>query len=229
MSSVAVVGLQPVTAGLDVLWPMMGGRQSMATVEQHVREIAERVAADLGLEVVDVELRGTGGKSRMLRVFIDKAVPNAEFQVPSAAPGGGSGQRETQNAKPGAEQSGVTHNDCVAFSHELGTILDAEDAVPGAGYTLEISSPGLDRKLARPADFERFAGKLVRLTTREPITGRRNFQGRLQGLQEGKVQLRLEEGKGKNARGKRHLPEAPALEVAIELGNIEKANLVPEW
>ena len=199
-----------------MVWPSMDGRQPMGTVEQHVREIAERVAADLGLEVVDVELRGTGGKSRMLRVFIDKAVPSPEFQV--ASPAGSA-----------AEQSGVTHDDCVVFSREFGTIIDAEDAVPGASYTLEVSSPGLDRKLVRPADFERFAGKLVRLTTREPIAGRRNFQGRLRGLQDGKVELTLEEGRGKSAKGKKHLPEAPEPNAVIELANVEKANLVPEW
>ena len=201
----------------------------MGTVEQHVREIAERVARDLGLEVVDVELRGTGGKSRMLRVFIDKAAPSPEFQVASPSGSGDSGQRETRDAKLGAEQSGVTHDDCVGFSQEFGTILDAEDAVPGSSYTLEVSSPGLDRKLVKAADFERFAGKLVRVTTHEPIAGRRNFQGRLRGLQDGKVELTLEEGRGKSAKGKKHLPEAPQPNAVIELANVEKANLVPEW
>ena len=212
-----------------MVWPSMDGRKPMGTVEQHVWEIAERVARDLGLEVVDVELRGTGGKSRMLRVFIDRAVPNPEFHVASPAGNGDSDQGETRNAKLGAEQSGVTHDDCVAFSQEFGTILDAEDAVPGSSYTLEVSSPGLDRKLVKPADFERFAGKLVRLTTHEPIAGRRNFQGRLRGLRDGKVELTLEEGRGKSAKGKKHLPEAPEPKAVIELANVEKANLVPEW
>jgi ribosome maturation factor RimP len=197
-------------------------------VEIRVREIAERVAADLGLEVVDVELRGTGGKSRMLRVYIDKAVSSSELRVPSSPSSDGLFDLETRNTKLETEQSGVTHEDCVAFSNEFGTILDAEDAIPGGGYTLEVSSPGLDRKLVKPADFKRFAGKLIRLTTRDPIGGRRNFQGRLEGLQDGKVALRLEEGK-KKAKGKKPEPEMPAPGIAIELANVERANLVPEW
>src|ERR1700740_2200257 len=63
--------------------------------------------------------------------------------------------------KPG----GVTHADCEAGSRELGTILDGEDAVPGGGYTLEVSSPGLDRKLTRAEHFERFVGSRVKLVT----------------------------------------------------------------
>ena len=89
----------------------------MAFDVDQVREIAERVAASSGLEVVEVELRG-GGKARMLRIVIDK---------------------------PG----GVTHEDCASLSREVGTILDVEDAIPGSSYVLEVSSPGLDRKLIR--------------------------------------------------------------------------------
>src|SRR5580704_16271080 len=66
--------------------------------------------------------------------------------------------------KPG----GVTHEDCSNFSREAGTIFDVEDAVPGSSYVLEVSSPGLDRKLSRPEDFQRFTGNLVKLTTRDP-------------------------------------------------------------
>src|SRR6516225_11951298 len=99
-----------------------------------IRAIAERVAASLGLEVVEIEMRG-GGKSRMLRISIDK---------------------------PG----GVTHENCADLSREVGTIIDVEDAVPGGSYVLEVSSPGLDRKLSRPADYQRFIGSRVKLTTR---------------------------------------------------------------
>src|SRR5256885_7900 len=116
-----------------------------------VRQTVERVAASSGLEVVEVEFRG-GGKSRMLRIFIDK---------------------------PG----GVTHQDCADLSRELGTILDVEEAIPGRSYVLEVSSPGLDRALRRPADFERFVGSRVKLTTREPIAGNRFFEGRLETFQ----------------------------------------------
>ncbi len=151
-----------------------------------IKEITERVAADSGLEVVEVELRG-GGKARMLRITIDKP-------------------------------EGVTHEDCANLSREVGTILDVEDAVPGAGYTLEVSSPGLDRKLQKVADYQRFTGSLVRLTTREPIDGQKSFEGRLESLNDGRITLEIP-AKKKN----------PARKMEIELANIEKANLVPEF
>jgi ribosome maturation factor RimP len=205
----------------------------MNDVERHVREIAERVAADLGLEVIDVELHGVSGKSRMLRVFLDKDKAGSSFEsrVPSGDTAESSNELETRNTKLETQQGGVTHEDCVAFSNEFGTILDAEDGIPGSAYTLEVSSPGLDRKLVKAADYQRFRGQLVRLTTREPIEGRRNFQGRLQGLEDGRVALTLEQGKGKKVKGKRAEPflEPAAQSVTIELANVEKANLVPEW
>jgi len=164
----------------------------MAIDLEHVRAAAQRVTASSGLELVDVEFRGAGGKARMLRVFIDK---------------------------PG----GVTHADCEAVSRELGTILDAEDAVPGGSYTLEVSSPGLDRKLTRAEDFARVVGSRVKLTTRVPVAGNRYFEGRLESFHEGTlvlVQLPV--------RAKRGKPEQPARPVEIAYSNVEKANLVPE-
>jgi ribosome maturation factor RimP len=167
----------------------------MALDMEHVRGVVDRVATSRGLEVVDVEFRG-GGKSRMLRVFIDK---------------------------PG----GVTHEDCANVSYEVGTILDVEDAVPGGSYLLEISSPGLDRKLVRPGDYERFAGSLVKVTTREPVDGNRHFQGRLEGFQGGRLTLDLDASGKKSKKGQQ--PEAPTpRRIDIELGNVERANLVPE-
>lgn len=76
--------------------------------------------------------------------------------------------------KPG----GVTHEDCSRVSHHVGTILDVEDFVSSA-YTLEVSSPGLERGLYKPADYERFAGRDAKLKTREAINGQRNFRGRI--------------------------------------------------
>lgn len=159
----------------------------MSRVEiERIREIAERVAASSGLELVDVEFRG-GGKARMLRIVIDK---------------------------PG----GVTHEDCATLSREVGTILDVEDVVPGSSYTLEVSSPGLDRKLTKAADYERFTGSRVRLVTREPVEGKHEFDGRLEKFNDGRLTLELP------ARKKQ-----PASKVEIELGNVEKAHLVPEF
>src|SRR6266702_2378983 len=71
--------------------------------------------------------------------------------------------------------AGVTHADCELISQQVGTILDVEEVVPGGRYTLEISSPGLERKLSKPQDFLRFQGKKSKITLREPIDGRRNW------------------------------------------------------
>jgi len=171
----------------------------MAADLEHIRGVIGRVAADLGLEVVEMDLRG-GGKSRMLRVVIDRL--------------------------PG----GVTHEDCANLSREAGTILDVEDAVPGGSYTLEVSSPGLDRKLAKAADFERFTGSRVKLVTREPIAGNRFFEGRLERFADGRlvVDTAPVSKKKKGAPPRAAVPHDPQL-VEIELGNVERANLVPEF
>jgi ribosome maturation factor RimP len=161
----------------------------MGLVEDRVREIAERVAASSGFEVVEVDLRG-GGKSRVLRVFLDKP-------------------------------EGITHEDCANFSREFGAILDVEDVVPGASYVLEVSSPGLDRKLTRAKDYERFVGSRVKLMTREPVAGNRHFEGRLESFQEGRLTLDVSRAKKKQQPG-------PLQKIEIELANVEKANLVPE-
>ena len=119
--------------------------------------------------------------------------------------------------------SGVTHEDCVSLSREVGTILDVEDAVPGGSYTLEVSSPGLDRKLTRAKDFERFAGSRVKLMTRQPVNGNRHFEGRLESFHEGRLTLDLTPVR------KKPRPDEIALQkLEIDLGNVEKANLVPE-
>jgi ribosome maturation factor RimP len=163
----------------------------MAFDEEQVRGIADRVAASSGLEVVEIEFRGSG-KTRMLRVFLDKP-------------------------------EGVTHQDCAKFSREFGTILDVEDAVPGGTYVLEVSSPGLDRKLNRAADYERFTGSKVKLMTREPVGGNRHFEGRLESFRDGRLTLDVSQ-----ARKKRRPSDDPAQKLEIELANVEKANLVPE-
>src|SRR6059036_3661078 len=158
----------------------------MAFEAERVREIAERVAASSGLEVVEVELRG-GGKSRMLRIVIDKP-------------------------------AGVTHEDCANVSREVGTILEVEDAMPGGSYLLEVSSPGLDRKLVRPADYERFTGSRVKLTTHQPINGNRHFEGRLESFHEGRLILDLSATRKKKMR----LAADAARKIEIELGNVDK-------
>ncbi len=120
--------------------------------------------------------------------------------------------------KPG----GVTHDDCARLSREVSTILDVEDPVPGGSYVLEVSSPGLDRKLVRAADYERFTGSRVKLTTRQPINGNRHFEGRLERFQQGRLTLDVSPARKKARTG---LPEQ---KLEIDLANVEKANLVPE-
>ncbi len=123
--------------------------------------------------------------------------------------------------KPG----GVTHEDCANFSREAGTIFDVEDAVPGGEYTLEVSSLGLDRKLSKAEDFQRFVGSLVKLTTRDPVNGNRHFEGRLKSFADGRLNLDLTPRK----KSKKHEEVSPGTEVEIALSNVEKANLVPEF
>ncbi|HEX8653552.1 MAG TPA: ribosome maturation factor RimP [Pyrinomonadaceae bacterium] len=81
---------------------------------------------------------------------------------------------------------GVTHEDCSVVSLHLGTILDVEDFIHSA-YTLEVSSPGLERGLYKREDYERFAGRPARMKTRTPINGQRNFRGRIIGLEDESV------------------------------------------
>ena len=118
---------------------------------------------------------------------------------------------------------GVTHEDCANVSRDLSTVLDVEDAVPGGAYTLEVSSPGLDRRLMKPEDFMRFAGSRVKLMTREPVNGNRHFEGRLESFNEGKLTLETIA-----ARKPKPGHAQPGTKVEIDLANIEKANLVPE-
>lgn len=118
---------------------------------------------------------------------------------------------------------GVTHEDCANLSRQVSTILDVEDAVPGGSYMLEVSSPGLDRNLTTPRDFERFTGGRIKLTTREPIEGNRVFEGRLESFSEGRLTLDTADARRKNR------PKGQAgRKMEIELSNVEKANLVPE-
>jgi ribosome maturation factor RimP len=110
--------------------------------------------------------------------------------------------------KPG----GISHRDCEAVSEQLGVLLDVEDLVPGPRYILEISSPGLDRKLTKAPDFERFAGRLARISTAEPVENSTFFEGRLAGYSNGLVKLDV---KGRI--------------IELPLAGIRKANLVVEW
>lgn len=181
----------------------------MALDVDRVREIAERIAASSGLEIVDIEFLG-GGKARMLRVFLDK-------------PGAFTDSSGTMRG-PGPMPQGVTHEDCANFSREFGTILDVEDVMPGS-YTLEVSSPGLDRKLVKAADFARFTGSRVKLMTRQPVNNNRNFEGRLESFIDGRLTLDLNVASHKS---RKKMGAAAGQKIEIDFANVEKANLVPE-
>ena len=163
---------------------------------EKVREAAERVARSEGLEVVDVEWKI--GKQRFLRVYIDR--------VPPAVPVEGAEGHVAPDPFPK-----ISHADCERVSQQLSVILDVDELIPGPGYILEVSSPGLDRKLIKPGDYERFAGRLARIWLNEPVENQKYFEGRLAGYADGTVKLAL---KGR--------------EIAVPYAGIRKANLVVE-
>ncbi len=151
-----------------------------------IREAAERVAQSQGIEVVDVEWMI--GKDRLLRVFLDRP------------------------AGPDNSVGGVSHKECETVSHQLSAILDVEELVPGPSYILEISSPGLDRKLMKPIDYERFVGRRAKIWLNEPVESSKFYEGRLAGYADGIVQVEL---KGRV--------------IALPFAGIRKANLVVEF
>lgn len=141
----------------------------------HVRELAERVARSCGLEIFDVQFRREAS-GWVLRVVIDRAGP-----------------ADTQ-AKPGAPGDSVGVDDCRKVSGDLSALLDVEDAIDRA-YTLEVSSPGLDRPLRNAGDYDRFRGRLAQVVTCEPVEGQTHFRGRLEGVDAGDVVLAFPNGR----------------------------------
>jgi ribosome maturation factor RimP len=215
----------------------MGGRAGeMAAKLDEIRKAADRVAASLGLDVVDIEFTGTA-KSRVLCIYLEKNAAGRKAQEASAIE-----QMSAVAANPGHELSIVvperfvngelnpehlswlTHQDCVEFSRDFGTLLDIEDLIPDGEYTLEASSPGLDRKLSRPEDFERFKGCLAKIQTFEPINNNRHWQGRLTAAGADRITLDLTATR-QNSKSRK----TGVSSVEIAFGNIEKAHLVPEF
>lgn len=191
----------------------------MALNLDQIRTAAQRVAASHDLDVVDLEYRA-GAKPRALCVFIEK---NAEQRaLLASAP-----DNELKNL-PAEQLSGVTHDDCTAFSRDFGTLLDVEELIPGDEYTLEVSSPGLDRKLRTLDDFRRFRGNLVKLQTFQPIAGNRHWQGRLTQVSAGTVTLDLSALKQKG-KTRKAVAKTAQETVEVAFSNIEKANLIPEF
>jgi ribosome maturation factor RimP len=133
------------------------------------------------------------------------------FELVEVEVKGGGGYRLVRIAIDKPE--GITHGDCELVSQQVGTILDVENIVPGGRYTLEVSSPGVERKLLKPRDYERFQGKKARITLRDAVEGRRNWEGTLAGFAEGAVAVETEPGKTRR----------------FPLEQIQKANLKFEW
>jgi ribosome maturation factor RimP len=140
----------------------------LADITSQVEAIASRVAASYGLEIFEVQFRREAS-GMVLRIRIDRP-----------------GSRAT------AEDS-VTVDECARVSRDLSAIFDVDDVVPTA-YTLEISSPGLDRPLRRAEDYTRFAGRRAKLVMREKVDGQGYFKGQLGGLEDGPVRVVLIEG-----------------------------------
>jgi ribosome maturation factor RimP len=203
-----------------------------------IRSAAERVAASHGLDLVDIEFAG-GARDRILRVYLEKNAAERARLKAALANGAGDQPRKTAEGATGGSRSGrdsllaidqlsgVTHEDCAAFSRDFGVLLDVEDLVPGTAYTLEASSPGLDRKLSRPEDFRRFVGCLVKVQTCEPVRNNRHWQGRLTavtGSEAGNTIALDLAAVRQNSKSRK----TGVSQVEIAFDNIEKAHLVPE-
>jgi ribosome maturation factor RimP len=186
---------------------------------EKVRQAAERVARSEGLEIADVEWKV--GKQRFLRVYIDRLPERAA--APDTNDAGTNVAIDSNGAQAGNAAEPplsnpypkITHGDCERVSQQLSVILDVEDLIPGPGYILEVSSPGMDRALKKATDFERFRGRKAKIATTEPVGDAKFFEGRLAGVAPGKVRIELQ---GKQAKV-----------VEIPLDAIRKANLVVEF
>jgi len=118
---------------------------------------------------------------------------------------------------------GVSHADCEFMSQQVGTILDMEDVIPGGRYTLEVSSPGVERKLSKPQDFARFVGQKVKVVLRQPVAEQRHWVGILKGLAQDGSSEQTSSGHTIT------LEPAPGKQIEIPLDQVEKANLKFEW
>jgi len=159
--------------------PAAGGNVAPVPEEElaRLRAAAARIAASYGLEIFDVQFRRES-IGWVLRVIVDRSAPAG-----SSRPAGSSA-----SASPVDEA--VSIDDCRRVSEDLSALLDVEDDLTAGiarNYTLEVSSPGLDRPLRGEADYRRFTGRLAKIVTREPVDGQSHFAGRLSGIDDGVV------------------------------------------
>ncbi len=174
----------------------------MAVALDTFRAAAQRDAASHGLDVVEIEYV-SAAKQKALRVFVEKNAAE-RARLAEAAKVAGAENAAEEGLIPAAVATGavtmdqlawVTHQDCEEFSVDFGTLVDVEDLVPGAEYTLEVSSPGLERKLFHRADYERFRGSLVKIQTFQPVEANRHWHGRL--TEVGEKAIVLDHGRNK--------------------------------
>ena len=149
------------------------------------------------------------GDTAALRALLEPAVESLGFELVDVERSGSGGHALLRLYID--SRGGVTVDDCAEVSHQVSAILDVEDPVPGQ-YTLEVSSPGLDRPLVKRRDFERFLGETIKVRMSKPIDGRRNFIGQL---------TRME--------GESVILESGADSFSLPLDGIEKARLVPRY
>jgi ribosome maturation factor RimP len=166
-----------------------------ASVVEQVRTIAARIAGSYGLEIFDVQYRREG-PGMVLRIQIDR-------------PGSGATAEES-----------VSVEDCARVSRDVSAVLDVEDVIPAA-YTLEVSSPGLDRPLRGPAEYNRFTGRRAKLVMREAVDGQMFFKGRLAGTEDGP--------KGDGAPAVVMIVTDDGRTHRVPLGAITRANLEVEF
>ena len=197
----------------------------MALNMEQIHQTADRVAASQGLEIVEIEYLG-GSKHRVLRVFIEQNAEQRARRAEEARSQEDSGHSKHLLTEGIAldQLAWVTHEDCERFSRDFGTVIDVEGLVPVDEYTLEVSSPGLDRKLASRADYERFQASPVKVQTFAPVAGNRHWLGKLTEVKPEGIVLDLS---AKKQKGNKKGP-LPAQTVEIAFANIEKANLAPE-
>jgi ribosome maturation factor RimP len=136
---------------------------------EHIRAIAERVAAERGLEIWDVQSRREAS-GHVVRVFLDRPGPSA------------------------TPDESVSIEDCEQVNREMSAILDVEDPLPFA-YTLEVSSPGLDRPLRHSGDYQRFEGRWAKVVVREAVDNQKAFEGRLRGVDADDVMIEASNGR----------------------------------
>lgn len=179
-----------------------------ADIRQRLLEIAEPVCFDSGYELVDVDYTSSPS-GWIVRVYIDRRA----------------------DLPPQIEGGGISFADCTRLSRQLGAVLDVEDPVPHA-YSLEVSSPGLDRPLRTAAHFQRYLGETAKVTLAEPLAGRRNFKGVLRALDP----LPGEAPPQEPQKGEEGESAAPTLvmdvdgnEFRLPLSGIASARLVPDW